>query len=538
MNLATELHTVDILLLDKLPHAKNASFLSGNRERCLRGTRVQLLQEIDAWSRNANGPQVYWLNGLGGSGKSTISQHFAQSAFAEGRLGASFFCSRDFLDTSNIDLIFPTLARDLAYRYEEFRVALIPIIASNPNVGHESLSLQLEKLIIEPLRSINLRIIILIDALDECRDEAPASVIISLLSRRIEEIPSVKIIITGRPETHIRAAFRIPSLRPHLEIKLLHEVDRSSVDKDIELFLRTRLSDLVSSRSDVDLTLPWPSDTEICVLVRKSGGLFIFASTAYMFIASAFDNPEDRLGLLVGMPESTSHEGPSGVDSLYTRIFEEHSTLYTPQFNGSLQRLRLILGAVIFAFNPLSRESLAKLLGLKLSDVSTSLRPLHSVLLVPDSDKVPIRIFHRSFPDYLMDPERCTNPSFRLDTKDQHAKMTLCCLELMKTKLERNLCKLPRYAMNCDVEDLISRRQEFIGDALEYACMFWAKHLRAGGKPHDQTEALICLLYHFFQQHLLAWLEVLSIMNELRVAVYALDGLKVWLLEVSLKEFV
>ena len=58
-------------------------------------------------------PPVYWLNGLAGTGKSTIAQTIAERLFAEGQLGASFFCSRDFEDRSNLDLIFPTLAAQL-----------------------------------------------------------------------------------------------------------------------------------------------------------------------------------------------------------------------------------------------------------------------------------------------------------------------------------------------------------------------------------------------------------------------------------------
>lgn len=525
---------MDILLLDKLPHAKNAGFMSGNRQKCLRGTRAQVLQDIDAWSRNIHDRQVYWLNGPAGTGKSTIGQSFAQSAFAEGRLGASFFCSRDFLDTSNTELIFPTIAHDLAYRYEEFREALIPILASNPNVGHESLSFQLEKLIVEPLRAISVSTVILIDALDECRDEGPASVVLSLLSRHIEDIPLVKVIITSRPEPHIRSAFRLPSLRPHLEVFLLHEVERRSVDEDIETFFRARLSDIVSNRSDVDLSLPWPRDQEIAVLVHKSAGLFIFASTVHKFIASAYDNPQERLQLIVGMPESTTHEGPSGVDDLYTRIFEENYTRRLPRSDGVFQRVQMILGAIILVFNPLSRANFAKLLGLKTSDISTSIRPLHSLLLVPESENEPIRVFHKSFPDYLTDPERCPNPAFRINPAVYHAKLAVACLQLMNAKLERNLCKLPRYAMNADIEDLAWRRKEHVGEALEYACMFWAKHLHAAERFGDHVKPIVALLDTFIQKRLLAWLEVLSVMNELRTAIYSLDYVQGWLLMVGL----
>jgi len=60
---------------------------------------------------------VFWLNGLAGTGKSTIAQTFAETTFVDGKLGASFFCLWDFENQSNLQMIFPTLAFQLAYQY-------------------------------------------------------------------------------------------------------------------------------------------------------------------------------------------------------------------------------------------------------------------------------------------------------------------------------------------------------------------------------------------------------------------------------------
>ncbi|KAF9645834.1 hypothetical protein BDM02DRAFT_3069602, partial [Thelephora ganbajun] len=56
--------------------------------RCLKGTRGTVLDEIEAWTRDFDKPSVYWLNGLAGTGKSTIAQTIAERIFADGRLGA------------------------------------------------------------------------------------------------------------------------------------------------------------------------------------------------------------------------------------------------------------------------------------------------------------------------------------------------------------------------------------------------------------------------------------------------------------------
>ena len=76
---------------------------------------MDVLHQLEEWLEGEQGQHVFWLNGLAGTGKSTIAQSFAEIAFAGGKLGASFFCSRDFEDRSNLQAIIPTLAFQLAY---------------------------------------------------------------------------------------------------------------------------------------------------------------------------------------------------------------------------------------------------------------------------------------------------------------------------------------------------------------------------------------------------------------------------------------
>jgi hypothetical protein len=204
--------SADFILLDKLRRSKDAGYHSGNRKKCLRGTRVKVLETIETWVHQDGTRRVYWLNGVAGTGKTTIAHSLAERMFAGGDLGGSFFCSRDFAHRKSLDFIFPTLAFQLAHKYPDFRAHLVKTIKSNPDVGHGSLENQLKQLLVEPLQSTGLSTVIIIDALDECEDRQPASAILSLLSREIDHIPLVKFFITGRPEPHIRAGFRSISL--------------------------------------------------------------------------------------------------------------------------------------------------------------------------------------------------------------------------------------------------------------------------------------------------------------------------------------
>jgi len=99
----------DLSVLNSCRRAHGAGYQHGGRKGCLRGTRETTLNEIESWARDFKRSPVFWLNGLAGTGKSTIAQIISEWVFAGGVLGASFFCSHDFKDRSNLHFIFPSV---------------------------------------------------------------------------------------------------------------------------------------------------------------------------------------------------------------------------------------------------------------------------------------------------------------------------------------------------------------------------------------------------------------------------------------------
>ena len=517
-------------------HTSGAGYNSGNRQGCLKGTRRDVLWQIESWLGDETDQRVFWLNGLAGTGKSTIAQTFAEMSFAGGKLGASFFCSRDFEDRSGIRNIFPTLAFQLAFRYPEFRKELLPVLRADPELGRESLCSQLEKFIIGPLKATRIPTLIIIDALDECRDEEPASAILSVLSRYVDQIPWVKFFITGRPEPRIRSGFRLELLQPITQVLKLHDVERSSVDTDIKLFLETRLTEITKTRSDCDFTEKWPSSYDIDVLCKKSGGLFIYASTVVKFVASPFHLPTERLTLIISLRLSTAHEGRSGIDLLYTQVLEQAFRDTHPDEQELYSRFKLVVGTVLLAFYPLSKKTLSDLLRTHCDApprISIPLRSLHSLLLVPESEVDPIHAFHKSFPDFLTDSTRCKDERFFVDPPVHHFNILFSCLGLMKERLKKNICDLDGLPLLSRVKDLPDRRTAHIGSALEYACRFWTKHLSGIRSSGPHIEQVKVAIDEFFTTNLLFWIEVLSLTGHLNVGVYALHDVDQWYLSVS-----
>ncbi|KAF9643346.1 hypothetical protein BDM02DRAFT_3191803 [Thelephora ganbajun] len=498
----------DLSVLNGCRRAHGAGYQRGDRKGCLRGTRETVLNDIESWTRDFKKPPVFWLNGLAGTGKTTIAKTVSEQVFADGLLGASFFCSRDFEDRSDLRLIFPTLAFQLAHKYPTFRSVLVPLLRSNPDIVYEPHTNQMRELIVEPLKSADVWTVVVIDALDECKDEEPQSTILSVLGRFVEQIPKVKFFITGRPEPRIKDGFRLPLLVDSTNIFILHDVHPSLIKSDIRVFLKHELSE-VARRHRLE---GWPSDEHIDILCDRADGF----STRL---------PEQQLEVIVNLPECTSHEGrtrfnpKATLDALYTSILKAAFNEEDPEVD---LKVRSTIGTVVLVVNPLPPPVIAELIGLNVREVTLFLTLVQSLLAFDEDSSQPVKPFHKSFPDFITDPSRCTDLRFRISPRSLHLEPAMNYLRVMNDGLERNLLSLPDYALNSEVEDLETRIDNRISDALRYACRSWHSHLT---KAEGDVTEVISHLRVFLEEKFLAWLEVLSVLGTVGGAIVGLEQL-------------
>ncbi|KAF9505138.1 hypothetical protein BS47DRAFT_1283520, partial [Hydnum rufescens UP504] len=136
--------------------ANSVAYDSGREDAtssCLEGTRVSILTEIMSWFKSMeNGTlPVYWLVGLAGIGKSMIVKMVAKQAEENGMLGASFFFSQSDAPLCDLNLVFPTLAFQLAQSDNEFTNIIREAIQQDVMLGHKKPLAQFEGLILKPL---------------------------------------------------------------------------------------------------------------------------------------------------------------------------------------------------------------------------------------------------------------------------------------------------------------------------------------------------------------------------------------------------
>lgn len=139
---------------DKLPIAEGAAFDSHAEEhnpRCHPDTRTELLSQIRQWASNPQAESIFWLNGMAGTGKSTVSRTVASLFAADGLLGASFFFKRGEGDRGKATAVFPTIASQLLCKIPSVAPFVKEAIDGDPAVPRKALREQFEKLILQPL---------------------------------------------------------------------------------------------------------------------------------------------------------------------------------------------------------------------------------------------------------------------------------------------------------------------------------------------------------------------------------------------------
>jgi hypothetical protein len=163
--------------------------------------------------------------------------------------------------------------------------------------------------------------------------------------------------------------------------------------------------------------------------LKKTAGLFIIASVIVRFIDSPYASPQERLKLIVDMPDSTIYEGKSGVDIVYHQILSSSfGDAYEndPDFLG---QLHLVVGSIVLALKPLPRASLAEILEMTPEKIWHILTHLHSVLIVPESASDPIRILHKSFADFITDQQRCPDRRYLINALAHNSELGVRCLK-------------------------------------------------------------------------------------------------------------
>lgn len=498
------LHVVEGALYDCHVHE--------HEDFCLPGTRTELLSCITDWTESDD-ENIFWLNGMAGTGKSTIARTVAQGFNERGLLGASFFFKRGEADRGTAKYLITTIAGQLVTRHRQLVPEVLNAIKTDPRITSKFLRDQFDQLLYRPLLKLqpdqSTTIVIIIDAMDECDGDDDIKLILYLLFK-LQEIQSVRlrVVLTSRPELPIRLGFQKEENYQRL---VLHELPAPVIERDIRLFLEYKLSAIQREHS---LPSDWPGNKKLKQLVQMAIPLFIFAATLCRFVGDEDWLPEERLTAVL---EDEAITSTSDMDRTYLPVLNQLlAAKNKKEFERLLQEFRNIIGVIVLLATPLSVITLAQLTGIPENKIINRLKRFHSVLSVPVDLEAPIRILHLSFRDFLIH----TEGDFRINEETTHRQIALHCLRVIDTGLRHNICDLASYGMECkDIDPQIIQQQ--LPADLQYSCYYWVHHLKQSQGGISESEIL-----SFLQKRFLHWLEALALMGKISEAIGMIETLE------------
>jgi len=243
-------------------------------------------------------------------------------------------------------------------------------------------------------------------------------------------------------------------------------------------------------------------------LVPGAAGIFIWATTVVNFLE---DDPEARFHILKSRKEGDHIEGMDDLFLLYTTVVRASFGQISKQ---EVQGIVSVMGAMIYAKQPLSDDALVMLPGVKIgkSDVMRLIRKgLASVI---DSGAI-LHFHHKSFEDFVLSNvflQQLPELSAIQDQGHHERQLAVLCLKtLVSPKLHFNMCQLDSSMIkNVDIQASV---KSTIPPLVLYSSRFWADHLvhTRSDEPSDKklTEAVKLVIY----EKLLFWIETMSILG-------------------------
>lgn len=456
-----------------------------------------------------------------GTGKSTIARTVASTFSVQGRLGGSFFFSKRRAELTNAAQLFTTLASQLTEVLPDLKRYVTSAIKEKKDIGGKGLTQQWEQLIFLPLSKLDdklckglypsFALVFVIDALDECEADQDLREILPLLGQlKSLKIIRLRVLVTSRPENLLRGRFtRMPDAVHHdEELHKVAAVRNGQDDRDDITKLFEHEMDIL--RKEIPLEGDWPGKDNMKRLASKADGLFIYAATACRFLRAATSGRSANIRLnTIYDDEATTNSPQQNLDNIYTQILKFSVADKIERERAELLQLfRHIVGSIVILFDPLSANSLSRLLYIPREDIDDTLRDLHSLLAIPKDENEPIQSLHLSFPEFLVDDSRCP-AEFSVDERITNRNLAERCLQSMSEFLSRDICGL-KTPGTLKKQIGPSAVQRCIPDHVQYACRYWINHLLESGIENFDNVQVV----QFLREHFLHWLEALSLLGK------------------------
>ena len=473
---------------------------------CMAGSRLDILQEIETRIKSTDGHNVIWIRGSPGVGKSALAASITTRLLNQNRHVIWFRFNRTQSTTITTETLWRVVACGLACRYPSLRQRLAQ---GNTELSSSNIDHLFEMLIQEPLSTLDgvsheeLPVIV-IDALDECgglrHDDLGQKDYNALLRTlrqwvEVDHLKKFKLVITSRPEGRLTQTFP-DSTTIYINIPSGSGVKpEDSASHDIRTFLKFRLGTMEVEPEWIAKALDY--------LVPQAVGIFIWATTVAEFLQ---DSPHVRFDILEKRKWGDDTEGLDDLDSLYLTVI---TTSFRRALKPEIKAITSVIGAMIFAKQPLNDAALTRLPGVESTHMLNYIQS--GLMSVIDSGPI-LHFHHRSFEDFLLSSffrQALTKLSDVQNRKPHERQLAAMCLNCMvPSDLHFNMCNLQ--SLNIKNVHIPATVKSAISPLISYLSQFWADHLVQTQHEEILMKAVEFVMY----EKLLFWIEVMSILGK------------------------
>ncbi|KAL5492993.1 hypothetical protein ACEPAI_4441 [Sanghuangporus weigelae] len=200
----------DNLLLRHLHPVTEASYRED--KVCFKGSRIDTLRAIEAWSESNSSPAIFWLCGSPGLGKSTIAHTVAKRFRDQNRLAGYFFP----LNEQSSDRVIPTIAYQMAKWHADYHTNILDVLLGREELDlYSGLRSQFDLLMKRPISEMSMRsppahkpLIVALDALENCYDsEDCRRPFVDYVVDIATLVPWLKVFISSRKSEDFKLCF-------------------------------------------------------------------------------------------------------------------------------------------------------------------------------------------------------------------------------------------------------------------------------------------------------------------------------------------
>ncbi|GAW20559.1 hypothetical protein ANO14919_100670 [Xylariales sp. No.14919] len=335
---------------------------------------------------------------------------------------------------------------------------------------------------------------LIVDALDECLQGQSGLLewIAALSSSRL------RVLVSSRNWPSIESGLSSATRKIMLQL----ELNAGSISAAVDRYIDFKTIDLARSKG---------LDTETREAARQylksnSGNTFLWVALVCKKLGREDTHPWAVL--------DTLYKFPPGLDELYKRM----ATQFIDSENAEI--CRQVLAAQVLAYRPLSLTELLSLVEspemfLQLTRwLPTVVKLCGSFLTVKDDT---IYFVHQSAKDYLIEHESAF--IFRQGLHVGHHTVFRQLIQALSRTLRENIYQLPSLGSRVD-SIKVPNPDPLSG--MRYGCVYWADHLGNADLVVKQDLDDRGLVHMFLEEHLLHWLEALSLLKSLGSGIEAL----------------